>query len=96
MPMDGLAECKDCHDLSQHMTSTALNGACLECHEGEDYAAPGTIARQRREVDELLAAVDAGDPETRRPASSGCASAGPLHNLEASRKILRLSPATVS
>ena len=43
--MDGLAECTDCHDLSAHMTSKLLNDACLECHEGEDYAAPGTIAR---------------------------------------------------
>ena len=49
--MDGLAECKECHDISAHMTSEALNVACQECHEGEDYAAEGIIAAQRKEIE---------------------------------------------
>jgi nitrate/TMAO reductase-like tetraheme cytochrome c subunit len=86
--MDGLAECTECHDLSQRMSSKALNTACLDCHEGEDYAAPGTIAAQRREVTALFAAVTASNPESRRLLAR-LREAGPLHNLEATRKILR-------
>ena len=89
--MDGLAECEECHDLSGHMTSKTLNAACIACHEGEDYAAPGTISRQRKEIDDLFEAVDARDPETRRLVAR-LRNAGPLHNLEASRKILEALP----
>jgi hypothetical protein len=86
--MDGLAECKECHDLSAHMTSDALNVACQECHEGEDYAEDGIIAAQRKEIDELFLAVNATDADTRMLLDR-LREAGPLHNLEASRKILK-------
>jgi nitrate/TMAO reductase-like tetraheme cytochrome c subunit len=85
--MDGLAECKECHDISAHMTSEALNVACQECHEGEDYAADGVIAAQRKEIDGLFAAVRATDAET-QALLHRLREVGPLHNLEASRKIL--------
>lgn len=86
--MDGLAECKDCHDLSMHMTSEKLNGDCQECHEGEDYAADGIIAAQRKEVADLFNSVKATDPGTLEILDR-LREAGPLHNLEASRKILK-------
>jgi nitrate/TMAO reductase-like tetraheme cytochrome c subunit len=85
--MDGLAECTDCHDLSSRMTSKSLNTACLGCHEDEDYAAPGTIARQRDEVAAKFAAVIADDEDTREILTL-LRNAGPLHNFEAAKKIL--------
>ena len=86
--MDGLAECKECHDISARMTSKALNVACQDCHEGEDYAVDGIIAAQREEIDDLFRAVKATDPDTVRVLER-LREAGPLHNLEASRKILK-------
>lgn len=86
--MDGLAECKECHDISAHMTSDALNVACQDCHEGEDYAVDGIIAAQRNEVRDLFDSVKATDPETELVLAR-LREVGPLHNLEASRKILK-------
>jgi hypothetical protein len=86
--MDGLAECNECHDLSARITSEKLNVACQECHEGEDYAVDGIIAAQRKEISELFNAVKATDPDTLEVLDR-LREAGPLHNLEASRKILK-------
>jgi hypothetical protein len=86
--MDGLAECTECHDLSAHMTSEKLNVACQDCHEGEDYAVDGIISAQRREIADLFKQVNANDPETQKLVER-LREVGPLHNLEASRKILK-------
>jgi hypothetical protein len=86
--MDGLAECTECHDISTHMTSEKLNVACQDCHEGEDYAADGIIAAQREEIRQLLGAVKATDADT-QVTLARLREVGPLHNLEASRKILQ-------
>jgi hypothetical protein len=86
--MDGLAECKECHDLSARMTSAKLNTACQDCHEGEDYAADGIISAQRKEITQLFNGVKASDPNTLMLLDQ-LREAGPLHNLEASRKILQ-------
>jgi hypothetical protein len=82
-------DCQDCHDLSQPASMETINPFCLDCHDDDDERFEPMLASWKREVDQLLADVDiAGDPE-RTAQLRALERAGPLHNMEATRIIVR-------
>jgi hypothetical protein len=84
--MNGIADCKDCHDLATRVKTASVQKACLECHDGDEYR--DMVAQWKKEVATLAAAVPNTDAQARKLIGLLRAS-GPLHNMEATRKILK-------
>jgi hypothetical protein len=90
--MDGIAECTDCHDLDRPLAE--VQQACLECHDAEDYG--DTVAKWKAESGELLrVAVQSEQQGAEAAAVRALLKAGPLHNMEATRAVLRMVAAGV-
>jgi hypothetical protein len=85
-PMAKQVDCDGCHDLSQPSSITAVNQMCLECHEedGEEYEA--MLPNWDAEIKRLMTNAEllGGDAKLLRSLGR----AGPLHNFQASQKIL--------
>ena len=82
-------ECEDCHDLSEPTDVETINAACMDCHDDEEERFEGMLGSWQEELDRLLTeAADGADAEARRQIEL-LREAGPLHNMEATRKILR-------
>lgn len=84
--MDGLVECADCHDLTRPLA--AVQEACLACHEVEEYG-EDPVDQWNAEIAKGFAAVDAVAGDEERKVLDTLKAAGPLHNMEATRAILR-------
>ena len=88
-PMADSVACDNCHDLSEPTDLETLNATCMDCHDDEEERFGPMLAEWRAEVDQLLAAAenaaDAGGNRTLELLRT----AGPMHNIEATRKILR-------
>ncbi|RMD82673.1 MAG: hypothetical protein D6815_08650 [Candidatus Dadabacteria bacterium] len=84
--MFDLVECEDCHDLTRETSAEQIDRACIECHEEPKYK--GMVVAWKSELDELFdRAAAVANPEEQRVLSV-LREAGPLHNVEATRKIL--------
>lgn len=88
-PMASAVDCDGCHDLSQPTTVEAVDAACMDCHEDEEERFDGMLAGWKKEVDALLRETESIlDPYGHRVLDA-LQTAGPLHNIEATRLILR-------
>jgi hypothetical protein len=87
--MAEMVDCEECHDLSSPKDIATINEACLDCHDDEEERFADMLPSWKAEVDGLLKKARARTDERSREALEALAGAGPLHNIEASRKILR-------
>ncbi len=78
--------CEDCHDLSGPTGTEAIKRLCVDCHD-EEYG--DILETRKRELDGLLAEVEKSCDAEGRRVLDALRRAGPLHNVEASRMILR-------
>jgi hypothetical protein len=98
---DSMAEavdCDGCHDLSKPADVTSINERCMDCHSDDEERFDGMLAGWKAEIEELLRqAGQLLDPSARETVAA-LHKAGPLHNTEASRAVLRglLSRGSVS
>jgi len=86
--MDGLADCTDCHDLDKPTTLATVTEACLTCHDAAD-GFDATLADWQVELDRLFAAAEANKTPEAEATIQALRAAGPMHNMEASRTILK-------
>jgi hypothetical protein len=88
--------CQECHDLSQPTDVDTINELCLECHEDEEERFADMLPSWKREVDQLLADAAARADANDKRVLDALRQAGPLHNVEATRAIVRslIKPAT--
>ncbi len=89
-PMAETVDCEGCHDLSQPTTLEAIDALCMECHEDEEERFEGMLPYWKREIDELLLDVQLRVDESGRQVLEQLRRAGPLHNVEATRSIVRM------
>ncbi len=87
-PMANNVDCAGCHDLSEPPGIEAIDAMCMDCHDDDDRF-EGMLAGWVKEVDALL--EDAGDrvSEQDRHLLEKLRVAGPYHNMEATRIIVR-------
>lgn len=88
-PMADLLECRDCHDLSKPTNVENIDRLCMDCHEDEPERFTGMLASWKREVDQMLADAEAQADAEDTGLLNALRKAGPLHNMEATRVILR-------
>jgi len=81
-------ECKDCHDLSKPRTVEAMNEKCMDCHSDEVDKYQGMLAGWKKETDALLKAASENADANIKGILEPLRKAGPMHNMEATRKIL--------
>jgi hypothetical protein len=86
-PMADVVGCTDCHDLSKPTTIEAIAGACADCHDDPEYRT--RLADWKKEVDSLMAEVEPALDEPGRQRLQELREAGPYHNIEATRTILK-------
>jgi hypothetical protein len=92
VPSDPMAEtvgCDGCHDLSEPTDIETIDGACMDCHEDEEERFEGMLEAWSREVDQLLGDAEVRDDDRVRRLLQTLRTAGPLHNIEATRIIVR-------
>lgn len=90
LPKDAMAEvvdCEACHDLTKPTTHVVIDEKCMECHSDEETKYAGMLASWKKEVDAGLAAAQQR-PGVDRKLLDAWRKAGPMHNIEASRKVL--------
>jgi len=85
-PMAGDVGCQDCHDRSQSTGIEVIDLLCVECHD-EEYQ--GMPASWRQEVDGLLDQAETRADTAGQHLLGALRRAGPLHNVEATRMIVR-------
>lgn len=88
-PMLDAVDCEGCHDLSEPVTLEAIDATCIDCHEDEEERFTGMLASWRREVDGLLTETEPSLDGAGRAVLAALRSAGPMHNIEATRAICR-------
>jgi formate-dependent nitrite reductase cytochrome c552 subunit len=88
-PMDEIVECESCHDLSEPTRVEAIDAMCLDCHEDEQERFAGMLAGWQEEVEQLLARAENQVDTDGELVLEALRRAGPLHNIEATRKIIR-------
>jgi hypothetical protein len=88
-PMFDTVDCASCHDVSQPQTIEALDGACMMCHDDEPERYEGLLSRWNNEIGGLRKVARRKVAERGHAALEALDRAGPLHNFDASRKILR-------
>lgn len=88
---DKMAEavnCEGCHNVAEPLKLDAIDALCMECHEDEEEQYKGLLASWSAEMTRRLGdAEQRGDAATKETLSA-LRAAGPLHNIEASRRIL--------
>ncbi len=80
-------DCDACHDLSVPTTVEVINPMCLDCHDEEERFET-LLADWKVEVGGLLAQAGTVAGRTDPAMLEALRQAGPLHNIEATRKIL--------
>ena len=93
--MRDIADCEACHDLARQMTLETLDEKCMDCHSDEEDKFRGLLASWKREVDALLVPLEQSAPGDKQLIGS-LQKAGPLHNIEATREILKTLPSAAS
>ncbi len=89
---DAMAEsvdCEACHDLSLPTEVETIDAACMDCHEDEEDRFEGMLASWKKEVHQMLLQAEEGADSSLREVLDTLRRAGPLHNIEAARLILR-------
>ncbi|MFQ5806387.1 MAG: hypothetical protein ACE5I3_08050, partial [Phycisphaerae bacterium] len=87
-PMAEAVDCEACHDLSEPTSLEVIDTMCLECHEDEEERFEGMLASWQAEVDRVLAEAEGRVDAEGERLLAALRAAGPLHNIEATRKIL--------
>lgn len=88
-PMADSVDCESCHDLEEPMSKAVMNSACLDCHDDEEDRFDGMLANWSQEVGNLLDDASSVADEAGLALVSKLRKAGPLHNIAATRKILK-------
>ncbi|MHC4695311.1 MAG: cytochrome c3 family protein [Planctomycetota bacterium] len=88
-PMADSVECEGCHDLSKPTSIEAIDAACMDCHDDEEERFEGMVASWKSEVEGLLQEAQDRVDERGQDLLRILRQAGPLHNLEATRLILK-------
>ncbi len=81
--------CDVCHDLSEPTDIETIDAVCLDCHEDEEERFEGMLASWSREVDQMLRDAEVHTDERGRQLLQTLRAAGPLHNIEATRILVR-------
>ncbi len=92
IPRDPMLEtvgCDGCHDLSEPTDIETIDAACMDCHEDEEERFEGMLASWSREVGQLLLDAEARTDDRGRQLLQTLRTAGPLHNIEATRILVR-------
>lgn len=88
-PMADFVSCDGCHNLAQPMTIASIDALCMDCHEDEEEKYRGMLASWKSEVEELLRQAEPGLDLRGREVLKALREAGPLHNVEATKSIVR-------
>lgn len=88
-PMAGGVDCEGCHDLTEPTTIEAMDATCMDCHEDEEERFEGMLAAWAKETKRLLEGAEARTDDAGRRLLQTLRDAGPLHNIEATRIIIR-------
>lgn len=88
-PMAGMVDCEGCHDLSEPTSIKAIDTLCMECHEDEPDRFEGMLAAWKKEAAQLLRDARTQADEADNQLLDALDKSGPLHNIEATRTILR-------
>jgi len=95
-PMADAVDCEGCHNLSAPTTAEAIDKNCTECHSDDEDRFRGMVASWSGEVSRLLAETADRTRNGDRAILKTLRRAGPLHNMEATRAIVRELLATPS
>ncbi len=87
--MNEAVECVDCHDLTAEDRFASLDVACMDCHDDEPEIYEGMLLSWMQEIDKLLIDAGSGSHPQRQATLEALQKAGPFHNIEATRIILR-------
>jgi hypothetical protein len=90
-PMAETVDCKDCHDLSKPKTVAEIDPKCMDCHSDEEERFGGMLKSWKSETDRMLQSAEAAHATASPAAQQALAAlrkAGPLHNMEATRKLI--------
>jgi hypothetical protein len=88
-PMAEAVDCEGCHDLSKPTTIEAIDERCMDCHSDDEARYKGMLRSWKTEIDAMLSeAGSASDAQTVEVLRT-LRKAGPLHNVEAARTIVR-------
>jgi hypothetical protein len=85
-PMDGLLDCKGCHDIAQRADRAKIQATCVECHGAGPME--GMLATWQAKIDPLLEAAKAAAGPEQKAILARLRRAGPLHNPDATVAIL--------
>ena len=88
-PMLDVVDCEGCHDLSEPTSIEAIDSMCMECHDDEEERYEGMLAGWSSEIDALLKQAEQETGKQQRDTLDALRTAGPLHNVEATRKIIQ-------
>ena len=86
-PMLDTVSCEACHDLSEPTDIETIDAVCMDCHEEERF--DGMLASWSREVDQLLGDAEVRTDDRGRQLLQTLREAGPMHNIEATRILVR-------
>ncbi len=84
--MFDMVDCDECHDLSRPTTAEVIDEACFECHDEPEY--DGMAVAWKKEIEERFTRAKAVADPSEQQILDLLRQIGPLHNMEASRKIL--------
>lgn len=87
--MAGMVKCEDCHDLSKPTDVPSIDERCMGCHDDDEERYSGMLGRWKSEVDGLMGAAEARANGEMKEVLQSLRAVGPLHNVEATRKVLK-------
>jgi len=82
-------ECESCHEGAPRVELAAMNDTCLGCHDDDEERFDGMVTKWRSEIEAAIANVEPKLGESGRSVLEALRKAGPAHNMEATRKILK-------
>ncbi len=88
-PMAETVDCEGCHDLTEPTSVESVDAMCMDCHDDEEERFEGMLATWKKEVDDLFGEAESRVGENGRLLLEKLRQAGPLHNVEATRTIVR-------
>lgn len=87
--MSDIVDCEGCHDLEEPNTIAIIDERCMDCHDDEEDKYEGLLASWEKEIGQLTKKAHQASPGQPNPVLDALLKAGPYHNIEASRAILR-------
>lgn len=87
--MTDIVDCDGCHDLEEPTTITVINEQCMDCHDDEEEKYEGMLVSWKKEIVQLTRKARQAAQGQPNHVLDALLKAGPLHNIEASRVILR-------